>query len=262
MRTALSGAALGAVLAAQAASGDALDDCGDMLDSVGPPAYLDDDRPANIFLCRLGYVLSYNTETRVPDWVVEELAPARFQGDADRLDNFAEDATLPDDVRSTLADYRGSRLDRGHMAPAADMTFDQAAMDESFLLSNMAPQVGIGFNRHIWSNLESAARDWTRVAGATVVMTGPAYDDADIRTIGGNGVAVPTHFYKIVFDPARKRVLAFLLPNEKLSGQDFGDFQTTVDTIEAATGLDFLTPLSKRDEDRLERGKAALWRSQ
>ena len=34
------------------------------------------------------------------------------------------------------------------MVPAADAKSSQDAMDETFLLSNIAPQVGVGFNRH------------------------------------------------------------------------------------------------------------------
>lgn len=34
------------------------------------------------------------------------------------------------------------------MVPAADAKSSQQAMDETFLLSNIAPQVGAGFNRH------------------------------------------------------------------------------------------------------------------
>ena len=34
------------------------------------------------------------------------------------------------------------------MVPAADAKMSQKAMDETFLLSNVAPQVGEGFNRH------------------------------------------------------------------------------------------------------------------
>ena len=34
------------------------------------------------------------------------------------------------------------------MVPAADAKISQTAMDETFYLSNIAPQVGDGFNRH------------------------------------------------------------------------------------------------------------------
>jgi endonuclease G len=60
---------------------------------------------------------------------------------------FKEDTDIPTLFRALLKDYSGSGYDRGHQAPAADATFTQEAMDQTFLLTNMAPQVGIGFNR-------------------------------------------------------------------------------------------------------------------
>ena len=42
--------------------------------------------------------------------------------------------------RSKLEDYRGSGFDRGHMAPAANHKRSQAAMDDTFTLTNMSPQ--------------------------------------------------------------------------------------------------------------------------
>ena len=35
-----------------------------------------------------------------------------------------------------------------YRVPAADAKISQQAMDETFYLSNIAPQVGDGFNRH------------------------------------------------------------------------------------------------------------------
>jgi DNA/RNA endonuclease G (NUC1) len=46
-----------------------------------------------------------------------------------------------------ISDFK-SGYDRGHMVPAADAKISQKAMDETFYLSNIAPQVGDGFNRH------------------------------------------------------------------------------------------------------------------
>lgn len=45
--------------------------------------------------------------------------------------------------RSTNADYRGSGFDRGHLAAAANHKWSQKAMEDTFYLSNVAPQVGL-----------------------------------------------------------------------------------------------------------------------
>jgi endonuclease G len=53
---------------------------------------------------------------------------------------------VPAHQRSKPAHYKGSGFDRGHLAPAGDMRSDEA-MNDSFRLSNVSPQVGNGFNR-------------------------------------------------------------------------------------------------------------------
>lgn len=48
-------------------------------------------------------------------------------------------------------------------------------MDETFLLSNMAPQVGAGFNRHYWAYLEDWCRRLTGSFQDVYVFTIPLY---------------------------------------------------------------------------------------
>lgn len=43
--------------------------------------------------------------------------------------------------RATSADYKGSGFDRGHLAAAANHKWSQKAMEDTFYLSNVAPQV-------------------------------------------------------------------------------------------------------------------------
>ena len=69
-----------------------------------------------------------------------------------------EDESTPEQFRALLKDYRGSGFDRGHQAPAADFKHSQAAMDETFLLSNISPQVGKGMNRDYWARIETWVR--------------------------------------------------------------------------------------------------------
>lgn len=54
---------------------------------------------------------------------------------------FRPDSRLEPPFRSNLSDYSGSGYDRGHLAPAGDHKTTQANLTETFLLTNMAPQV-------------------------------------------------------------------------------------------------------------------------
>jgi len=216
---------------------------------------------------REGYVLAQDARLKIPLWVQYELSPGELQGPATRSDDFRPDTSIPFGSRAELNDYRGSGFDRGHMAPAADMKRNLEVMSESFLLSNMAPQVGIGFNRHIWADLEAAVRGWVEQRGTLTIIIGPIFSVQENQVrysiIGDNNVAVPSHFYKIIVDANnsdRIEALAFLLPNEKLSGHQYSDFLTTIDEIEATTGLNFLSALPAAVQDAVESRRATeVW---
>lgn len=235
---------------------------------TGVPEYKG-DVPEHKYLCRLGYLLSHNADRKTPDWVLERLTPDRFSGPGDRKEQgnpFAPDPDLPKGKRAEKADYEASGFDRGHMAPAATMKFSEQATEESFYLSNMAPQVGIGLNRHIWADLEGLARDWTCERKEVIVITGPIYDEeTKLKTLGDSNVAVPHAFFKIAYVPAQRRAIAFILPNKKVDkkGKKSWDvlkqYIVTIETVEERTGLAFLQSLPKRERSRLTALKSVMW---
>lgn len=199
---------------------------------------------------REGYVLGHDARLKVPLWVQYEVTREDLQGTIERTDDFRPDTSIPYGSRAELGDYEGSGFDRGHLAPAADMVRDERVMRESFLLSNMAPQVGVGFNRQMWRYLEAAVRGWVQQRGTLTVITGSVFaadgGRVSFDVVGENEVAVPTGFYKIVVDttdPEQVEALAFLLPNEAVAGSDYGHFLVSIDDVEAVTGLDFLSAL-------------------
>jgi endonuclease G len=215
-----------------------------------------------------GFCLAQDGRLKIPLWVQYQLSPDDLVGPAKRRDNFHTDTSIPEGYRATKSDYSGSGKDMGHQAPAAHMTRSQDVMDESFLLSNMAPQEGVGFNRHIWRYLEAACMDWCEARGTLTIITGPIFNISDnhvsYNVVGKNQVAVPTHFYKIVVDnndSTKPSALAFVLPNEALTGEkDFSKYLVSIDEIEQKTGLDFLNALPVAIQENIEEQPAdALW---
>lgn len=95
---------------------------------------------------------------------------------ADRSNSvFKEDPRIAEPFRAKLSDYFRSGYDRGHMVAAADAKFSQQAMDETFYLTNIAPQVGEGFNRDYWAHTEDFVRRLTGQFADVYCFTVPLY---------------------------------------------------------------------------------------
>jgi endonuclease G, mitochondrial len=211
-------------------------------------------------LCRKGYLLAHSPEHKTPYWVIEHLTADKANGEVKRKDNFQPDPDLKKGKRAELSDYKGKPYDRGHMAPAADMKWDKKAMDECFYLSNMVPQNG-PMNKQIWARLEDNARKWAIKRDEVYIFTGPIYVGGVKTTIGKNRVAVPSHLYKIVYDPNTLEAIAFIMPNKPLSTKDMPKYIVTIRDVEAKTGLNFLSGFNDQLQDIIETKKATgLWR--
>lgn len=198
-----------------------------------------------------GFTLSYNEYHEQPNWVAYLLTADEVFGNASsRDDNFREDPSIPTGS-ATLADYKGSGYDRGHLIPAADQKWSAQAMDDCFYLSNMSPQTH-AFNAGIWSNLEAAVRTMAAQNQEICVVTGPILTDGPYNMIGASGVSVPKNFYKVILDyyGPEKKAIGFIL-----SQDDKGDLRTyavSVDAVEELSGIDFFPLLEDAEEAELE----------
>lgn len=209
----------------------------------------------NQYLCRTGYAVNYNYQTKVAYFVAEVIKPELLVTKAvSRKDDFREDQEIPAQFRVTLKEYVGSGLDRGHMAPAANFIYDANVMSESFLLSNMMPQ-SPGNNRGIWKYLEENTRYWASKYGHLNIITGTIFD-ANSQTMG-NGVKVPSFIYKIVIDKNRNKAIAFLFPNTKLDPKTMEHYIVSIGEIEDYTGINF-SPLMPEQLKSLEKNRGLL----
>ncbi|PQJ45329.1 DNA/RNA endonuclease G [Vibrio campbellii] len=217
--------------------------CGQHLDKGMPSTNSDQ------FLCRDGYAVGYNYDTKNADWVAYHITAESVNITNKRSNTFKEDSEMPDYARSTLADYKGSGYDRGHLAPSATMDFSQESMKQSFLMSNMSPQLP-GFHRVGWRVLEEHVRDLANEYNELYVVTGPIYQGNE-GTIG-NGVVIPSAFYKVILDPSFDEAIAFIVPHRDVSSSELANFITTIDEVERQTGLDFFAQTPDRIEDNME----------
>lgn len=195
-----------------------------------------------------------------------------MQGGDRKHSVFLEDEGVPEKFRAKLKDYFRSGYDRGHQVPAADAKWGQSAMDETFYLTNMAPQVGEGFNRDYWAHFEDFCRRLTQRYPSVRIVTGPLYlpkrDRIDNKwyvkyeVIGDPpNVAVPTHFYKVIFaeedgsgSPGAGKVAigAFMLPNARIPNEKpLADFEVPIEAVERASGLEFASKLPAQRRKRL-----------
>ncbi len=206
---------------------------------------------ADTIIDRPGYALGYIEYHEQPALVVYHFTKEEAVTKAvKRSDDFREDPEIPTGS-ATLADYRRSGYDRGHLAPAADMAFSVRTMSDSFYMSNMSPQKP-AFNRGIWKNLEAQVRYFAITEKDIYVVTGPVLPKTKTVTIGGNRVTVPTHYYKVIYDRTPpEKMIGFILPNDG-SERPLQDFAVTVDAVEAATGLDFFSTIPQPKQEQLE----------
>jgi DNA/RNA endonuclease G (NUC1) len=130
-------------------------------------------------------------------------------------------------------------------------------------------------NQQIWRELETHVRNWIVERGAGYIITGPMFyndkeEDPQTATgvitnavIGPDGVAVPTHFYKIVVAKDASgswQSIAFVLENRKYSRPyDFVPFIKPIEWVEQRTGINFMPELDALEKKRLEHSASDLW---
>ena len=196
-----------------------------------------------------GFTSYFNPETHIPNCVAYEIIESETTGDEPRKKSFEADHTI--DGCAESSDYRNSGYDRGHMAPAADMKWSKEAMEESFLMTNICPQVK-SLNSGIWHRLEQRVREWAARDSSIIVVCGPIFPPGKpVEQIGEIGVAVPHRFFKALYAPGRNIGIAFIFDNDKVKGE-LRKYAVTIDSVERETGLDLFYNLPDDIENEVE----------
>ena len=201
-----------------------------------------------------GFSLCFRNSYKDAEWVSYTLTQEKLIKNARRTNKFIEDKNISTGS-AKLSDYKASGYDRGHLAPAADMAWSEQSENESFLMSNMTPQVP-QFNRGIWKELESQVRKYAQSLDFLIVATGPVLErqPEEYSAIGQSKVCVPEYFYKVLLAKDKDgnwQSIGFIIPNEK-SEQDIFSYKVCVNEVEARCGIDFFSALDDSIEEEVE----------
>ena len=199
------------------------------------------------------YSLSYLEEHEQAEWVHYKLNDIMLKGIVPRKNSFKSDKLIIT-KSAALSDYKYSGYDKGHLVPAGDMKLSKVSMIESFLMSNISPQLP-SFNQGAWRKLEKRVRLKAKQS-ELYITTGGVLNSVDLHRIGDNKVSVPDQFYKIIYDAKNQKMFAYLIPNKKL--ESLKKYVVTVDSIEVLTGIDFYPQLIDELEEKMESTRNAL----
>ena len=190
-------------------------------------------------ICRRAYFVAYDAAAKIPNYVTYTLTPQNALGCVARTNAFVADQSVQGGA--TPNDYAGTGYDKGHAVPDGDLSWDQQVEYESFLMTNMYPQLG-GLNRGIWKLLETSVRGWAvQTNQMYTIYVGAVYNTATDKKIG-NGVVVPTGFYKIVINRSTGAMAGWYFKHEGGQGNDLTKVRASIAAIQQKAGVTFAFP--------------------
>ena len=222
------------------------------------------------------YTVCYSSEHHSPLWVAAPMHKA-YTGDVKRVDNYDFDPTLPVNIQTRLNRSYGDYT-RGHMLGSAERTATTHMNNQTFYVTNIAPQLREGFNERggAWNNLEYFV-DRQVCADTLYVVTGAIYErftDSDGTHIeprttrnknDGEQIGVPTAYYKALLRTKSGRsgrsvmecraselkCAAFIVGHRSAAGRKpTADDMISIKELERLTGIDFFASVPNAPESQ------------
>lgn len=212
------------------------------------------------------FVLSYDRRLKQPVWSLEHLTFQQMQNHKAKREyrqEFHPDPTVHDYFRVDKEDYFRSGYIRGRYSPTCDSQSGEELFDQSYLLTNVAPQEkNLSGSTSLWTRLHRYVIYLAKRSKNMFIITGTLFlpingdlakqpaerERVTYRLVGRSRIAVPTHFYKVFLSEDLTGLYsmeAFLIENSKRvsASERLQQFRIDVDhqlpLIEKLTGLKF-----------------------
>jgi endonuclease G len=200
------------------------------------------------------FSLEYAPLKKHPKWVAWPLYKSHM-GSSGRTNAWQFDSRIPEEYSPTREDFSG--YDRGHLCPSADRTHSREMNAQTFMYSNMSPQLS-GLNQKIWATLENKIRGWVGNDTLYICTGGTILKESDIMSYTKpSSMAVPKYYFKVIL---RKKAttgafdaIGFWFENKDYGSEALSSKHVkTIDEIETLTGLDFFYSLPENEQNRVE----------
>jgi len=207
-----------------------------------------------------GFILEYDEVRHNPLWVAYKVTQDKVK--YGKRPAFSSDWRSPFGVKHEH--YTGTKYDRGHMAPnyVIASRYGRNAQLDTFLMTNITPQKP-KLNQKTWQRLEEVSADhFSKLYPEFWVYTGPIFDQDPNKIkwlandLSKQKVAIPKAFFKLFIrqDPSGDiHSLAMVLPQNAHPRSKLTKFVTSIDKVEAMTGIDFFHELDDAIENAIEK---------
>ena len=184
------------------------------------PVYKTRPETKNILLIHDLFVLSFNPDRRLPDWMAYELSPSVVWGALQEDRKWKPDPLLPSFLSLTAQNYKGASgwgYDRGHLAPKGSFKGSVFAYQAQYV-TNLVPQKR-NLNQGPWRVLEEAVRRFVLKGYSVKILTGPLYGHKTLPvwpSAQGRLRQIPSGYWKIVSlkEKGILNVCPFIMPQE------------------------------------------------
>ena len=164
----------------------------------------------SLLLKNNSFITFYSLLDKIPNLSLTTVYWEDVKKKMKRRNIFHQDSRIPKGFRATNRDYKKTGYDRGHLIPNAFKDYSTKAQEETFLLTNIAPQEP-KLNRWVWRTLENKVILMCKFYDRIDLIVGVIHGD---RKIGKN-VTVPDFFFMVVYISKFKKVRVYLIPNNK-----------------------------------------------
>ena len=215
------------------------------------------------------YTAYYDKSTYTSMWTAYPLQ-SKHMGSLSRPSKWYFNTEIGEEYQVDLTDssYEGDTYSRGHLIPNASRNGISEMQQQTFYVTNSAPQVQNNFNSGIWSSLEGALQSMAKGGETLYIVTGVAFSKVgETKSVSyiqakddTKNIPIPNYFYKIVLKVTTNSsgtvtsasTIGFWFENKAYSNSTYTNYAVSVDQVEQWTGFDFFANLPDGVESSAE----------